>query len=240
MFVRSLLLAALTIGLAAPAAAVPAAGKPIAIKKTPARAPTKTLAKTTKAATKMAMKKPRTTIVTTPEPVFVEEVKRPGGYMVPKPVVLKNPTQTDLEANAVWNLRAALNVAALQCQYSQFLRTTKNYNSFLQAHSEELVRAQAAMVAHFRRTDGKMALNRFDEYTTRTYNSYSTLDAQYAFCESAGLVGRHALQVPKGKLGITALARGPEIRAALAYAPLSPALGYVIPDLLVLPDIAAL
>lgn len=228
MLVRTTILATLTLMLTMPAAAAPPA-KPAATKKASAKAAAKTPAKTP------AKKAP----VVAAEPA-VEEVKRPGGFMVPKQVVLKNPTPADLEANAVWNLRAAMNVAALQCQYSQFLRTTKNYNSFLQAHSEELTRAQAQMIAHFRRTDGAKALNKFDEYTTRTYNSYSTLDAQYAFCNAAGLVGRYALEVPKGKLGVTALARGPEIRAALAYSPLSPALLYVAPYPVVLPDIAAL
>ena len=157
--------------------------------------------------------------------------------MVPKVVVLKNPTPAEREANAVWNIRAALNVAALQCQFSPFLRTVKTYNSFLQAHSEELSRAQATMVGHFKRTDGARALTSFDMYTTRTYNSYSTLDAQYAFCNAAGIVGRRALAVPKGKLGGVALTHGPEIRSALSYQALSPALTVVIPDPVVVPPL---
>ncbi len=223
MFLRPYLVGALAIGLAAPAAAAPAK-KPVADKKAPAAS---------------ARKAAKTVVVLAP-PVPAEEVKRPGGFMVPKAVVLVSPTQAESEANAVWNLRAALNVAALQCQFSQFLKTTKNYNSFLQAHSEELVRAQTTMVGHFKRTDGAKALNRFDEYTTRTYNSYSTLDAQYAFCNAAGYVGRLALAVPKGQLGAAALAQAPAIRAALAYTPLAPALLVVVPDLVALPDIAAL
>ena len=38
----------------------------------------------------------------------------PGGFMVPKEVVLKNPTPADREANAVWNIRAALNGHAVR------------------------------------------------------------------------------------------------------------------------------
>ena len=177
--------------------------------------------------------------VTEPAPL-VAEVRVPGGFMVPKAIVLKNPTTAEREANAVWNIRAALNVAALQCQFSGFLKTTKNYNSFLQAHSEELARAQQTMIGHFRRTDGAKALNSFDMYTTRTYNSFSTLDAQYAFCNAAGFIGRRVLAVPKGKLGETALSDGPAIRAALAYSPLAPALLLVMPDPIVLPDMATL
>ena len=218
-------IAALATALAAPTTAAPAkkSAKPAASKP---------------AAAKPAVKAPPPVV---PEPVAAAPSRVPvGGFMVPKQVILKNPTAADIEANAVWNLRAAMNVAALQCQYSAFLRTTRNYNSFLQAHSEELIRAQMTMIAHFRRTDGAKALSKFDEYTTRNYNRYSTLDAQYAFCNAAGLVGRHALAVSKGKLGTTAIARGPEIRAALAYSALSPSLAFVDPDPVALPDFAAL
>ena len=215
---RSLVLATLAVVVAAaPAAAAPA--------KKPAAKP----------ASKSAAKNP----LLDPTPPAVAEARvPPGGFMVPKEVVLKNPTQTEREANAVWNVRAALNVAALQCQFSPFLRTVKTYNSFLQAHSEELSRAQATMVGHFKRTDGARALTSFDMYTTRTYNSYSTLDAQYAFCNASGVVGRRALAVPKGQLGVTALANGPAIRAALSYTPLAPALAVVIPDPIVIPALA--
>ena len=212
-----LLVAGLAVGAIAPAGAAPK--KPVA-----------------KTASRPA--RPVATAVA-PAPPIVEE-RRPGGYMVPKEIVLRNPTPAEREANAVWNIRAALNVAALQCQFSGFLKTTKNYNSFLQAHSEELARAQQTLIAYFRRTDGARALNSFDMYTTRTYSSFSTLDAQYAFCNAAGFAGRRALAVPKGKLGEAALANGPVIRAALSYSPLAPALLLVMPDPVVIPDVATL
>ena len=61
-------------------------------------------------------------------------------------------------------------------------------------------------------------------YLTKTYNSYSTLDAQYQFCEAAGIVGREVLAIPKGQLGAEAMRRGPQIRASFAQMPLAPAL----------------
>lgn len=145
--------------------------------------------------------------------------------MVPRMVTLRPMTPAETEANAVWNMRAALNVAALQCQFSPFLNSVRMYNAILKNHSEELSKAQATMLAHFKRYDGaKAAVNSFDQYTTRTYNSYSTLDAQYAFCEAAGRVGREVLAMPRGKMGSEALRRNPEIREALLERPLSPAL----------------
>jgi len=162
--------------------------------------------------------------VATPVPAAEVAPATTGGFMVPKAVMLRSPTPADAQANAVWNIRAALNVAALQCQFSPYLATVKNYNDFLKHHADELVSAQMVLLGHFKRQDGARGPNSFDQYTTRTYNSYSTLDAQYKFCDAAGRVGREVLAVPKGRLGAEALRRGAEIRASLAQQPLSPAL----------------
>ena len=142
--------------------------------------------------------------------------------MVPRAVILRPTTSQEAEANAVWNVRAALNVAALQCQFSPFLAAVSNYNAVLKHHSDELGRAQAVMISHFKRYDGAKAANSFDQYTTRIYNSYSTLDAQYRFCDVAGRIGREVLTIPKDRLGSEALKHMPEIRAALEQQALSP------------------
>ncbi len=163
----------------------------------------------------------------------------PGGFMVPKAVVLRSPTPAEAQANAVWNVRAALNVAALQCQFSAFLATVKNYNDLLKHHGDELTQAQTTMIGHFRRYDGGRAPNSFDQYTTRTYNSYSTLDAQYRFCDAAGKVGREVLAIPKGKLGAEAIRLSAETRDALSDQPLAPALAVVPMQPLVIEPIIA-
>lgn len=160
-----------------------------------------------------------------------------GGFMVPKAVILRSPTSAEAASNAVWNVRAGLNVAALQCQFSGYLKTVKNYNDFLKHHGDELVSAQQVMLGHFRRTDGNRAANSFDQYTTRTYNSYSTLDAQYAFCDAAGRVGRLALALPKGKLTGMALTLLPQLRLSLNQQALSPALNIMAIAPMPLPEI---
>ncbi len=138
-----------------------------------------------------------------------------GTMMTPKAVVLRPTTPAENEANAVWSTRAGLNIAALQCQFSPYLATVRNYNDFLRQHAEELDRARATMVAHFKRYDGAQAQNSFDRYTTQTYNSFSTLDAQLAFCDAAALAGRQALTLRKGGLGRDASRLRDDMRAAL-------------------------
>ena len=155
--------------------------------------------------------------IVAPEPVqpIVATAPVPGGMMTPKEVKLRPTTPAEAEANAIWSIRAGLNIAALQCQFSPFLATVRNYNDFLRQHTEELERARVTMVAHFRRYDATQAQNSFDRYTTQTYNSYSTLDAQYAFCEEAAAAGRAALTVRKGELGRRAPELRDKVRAAL-------------------------
>ena len=160
--------------------------------------------------------------VPVPVPVPVPEIatepvvtRSADGMMTPLPVKLRPTTPAEAEANAVWNVRAALNIAALQCQLSPYLATVRNYNDVLRQHADEFDRARATMVAHFRRYDGTQAQNSFDRYTTQTYNSFSTLDAQTAFCEQAGLTGRIALTVRKGELGHHAVELRDPVRASL-------------------------
>ena len=121
----------------------------------------------------------------------------------------------ELNANLIWTMRAGLNVAALQCQFAPELRTVENYNNMLRQHAVELQSTYAALTAYFKRTGGKTGLTQLDQYTTRTYNSFSTLQAQRIFCETAAAIGRETLQRPRGELGQVAAARLREFRNSL-------------------------
>lgn len=156
------------------------------------------------------------------------------GIMVPKPVVLAKPTPIEARAHAVWMLRAALNVAALQCQYSPFLRTVDNYNQMLRKHGPELTAAQATMVGHFNRTVKRGGAASFDRYNTRSYNSFSTLDAQYNFCWAASQAGGALRVANVGSMASVAETMGPQLRAALQVVP--PAAGLMVPPPAPFPD----
>jgi hypothetical protein len=147
-------------------------------------------------------------------PVSDAAAPLPRGVM--PPVQMRDMTPAEQRAHQVWSLRAALNVAALQCQFSPFLRTVKNYNLMLPHHAAELASALKTMNGHFVRLDGaKAARQTFDQYTTRTYNSFSTLEAQLTFCEKASQIGWEALAAKKGSYADIAASRLPEVRAAL-------------------------
>ena len=134
-------------------------------------------------------------------------------------IVLPGATEKELQAHLLWNMRAGLNVAALQCQFSPVLLSVRNYNDLLRQHGAELAAAYTTIGAYFKRVAGKAKGNAWqtalDQYTTKTYNGFSTLHAQLGFCETAGAIGREALDQPKGSLHLTAKARMREFRNSL-------------------------
>ena len=131
---------------------------------------------------------------------------------------LPRATAPEYRAHLIWNLRSGLNVAALQCQFSPFLRTVDLYNSILSHHARELAGAYTTLEGYFRRVGGRNGPRQFDQYSTQTYNNFSTLQAQYAFCQTAGRISREALAAPKGQLGQVATARMRELRNSLVPA----------------------
>ena len=124
-------------------------------------------------------------------------------------------TPAELKAHMLWNLRAGLNVAALQCQFSPILLTVPNYNDLIKKNADEMLAAQKALGGYFKRTVGKSWQTAFDQYTTRTYNGFSTMHAQLGFCEEASQIGRDARKLGRGKLTQLALERMREFRNSL-------------------------
>jgi len=112
-------------------------------------------------------------------------------------------------------MRAGLNVAALQCQFAPALGTVRNYNNMLHQHAAELQATYATLGAYFKRTRGKAWQTALDDFTTKTYNSFSTLQAQLIFCETASSIGRETLEAPRGRLAAIASERMREFRNSL-------------------------
>jgi hypothetical protein len=133
-------------------------------------------------------------------------------------IALPNATAAESRAHLVWNLRSGLNVAALQCQFSPSLRAVENYNALLAHHSKELAAAYQTLEGYFRRVHGRTGPRMFDEYSTQTYNNFSTLQAQIGFCQTAARIAREALARRKGELHQVATARMRELRGSLVAA----------------------
>lgn len=128
---------------------------------------------------------------------------------------LPDATPAEYRAHLIWNLRSGLNVAALQCQFSPYLRTVDNYNAFLAHHSRELASAYQSLEGYFRREHGREGPRRFDDYSTQTYNNFSTLHAQMGFCQTAAKIAKESLAIRKGDLHQLASARMRALRSSL-------------------------
>lgn len=130
---------------------------------------------------------------------------------------LPGATAEEVRAGLVWNLRAALNVAALQCQFEPTLLAISNYNATIAHHDAEMDQAQAGILGYFQRTvgKGKPGQAAADQYGTRIYSGYSTVQAQRGFCQAAANVGREAIFADRGTLHEVARKGLAEIKKSL-------------------------
>jgi hypothetical protein len=152
------------------------------------------------------------------DPDFKRGPIDPSDPLVGIPVPGANAAEQ--RAALLWNLRAGLNVAALQCQFSPYLRAVDNYNGILAHHSGELATAYTTLNNYFKRVQASPAKGQkaFDDYTTMTYNNFSTLHAQLGFCQTASNIAKEALTLPKGQFGSFAQTRMRELRNSLVPA----------------------
>ena len=130
---------------------------------------------------------------------------------------LPGATDDEIRANLVWNLRSALNVAALQCQFEPSLLTVENYNVALANHKDELKKSFDTITRYFTRTakGAKPGQTAMDRYGTRTYSAFTTVGAQYGFCQTAAQVATDAAYAPRGSLYKVAIADMSALRNAL-------------------------
>ena len=140
-----------------------------------------------------------------------------NGYEPGMGVPLPNATPAEQNAALIWNLRAGLNVAALQCAFEPTLRTMQNYNAILNDHSAELASSFNTLTAYFKRVNKSPALGQkaLATYGTKTYSGFSTVRAQVGFCYAASRIGRIGLFTPKGRFITLAQEHLRELRNSL-------------------------
>lgn len=121
-------------------------------------------------------------VITAQQPVALSAIHREAGDM-----------------ERVWHLRAALNVAALQCARSSASPLVKDYNLILTRHRAVLAQAYAAKQARFQQAGGKAWQKAMDRHMTQLYNHWAWPPAQDRFCAAATEAARRAaLVAPDG------------------------------------------
>ena len=126
-------------------------------------------------------------------------------------------TPVELRAGLIWTLRAALNVAALQCQFEPTLLTVPNYNAMIKDHKDEIQKAFDTVGKYHARIQKSAAAGQaaFDQSNTKIYSAFATVAAQFNFCQTANSIGREAIFTPRGHLGDLAEERMRELRNSL-------------------------
>lgn len=89
-------------------------------------------------------------------------------------------------SQAVWNLRSAYNVAALNCVEAEYQPILTGYKRFLSVYAKSLAKANKEVDASFRtQHSGRAAIKARETYQTQVYNFFSLPPAGNAFCQAA-------------------------------------------------------
>ena len=100
----------------------------------------------------------------------------------------------------LWNLRSALNVAALNCLKPQHASILPAYAGFLDRYKTKLAQANRALDGEFRTRYGAGYRTYQDQYITQVYNYFALPPVTEAFCDAAtGVAGELAL-VPAAEI----------------------------------------
>jgi hypothetical protein len=98
---------------------------------------------------------------------------------------------------SIWNFRAAINVAALNCQGPVWGAIAQNYNRMIVVHKARLTVANTAVDNEYRkRFPGQNALRVRDTRTTELYNYFALPPVREAFCNAALSKSQEAIAVP--------------------------------------------
>lgn len=150
-------------------------------------------------------------LITPQQPVALSEIHRQAG-----------------DVERIWHLRAALNVAALQCVGSRQAELVKDYNLLLSRHKAVLAQAYSAKQERFQQLSGKGWQKAMDRHMTQLYNHWAWPPAQQRFCANAMEAARRvtvvspeefAVYAPKALASVDqpiALSQGSSIRLVSA------------------------
>ena len=131
---------------------------------------------------------------TTPQvsaPTFPTPTEREAVADTPPPPALAETG----DAMQVWQLRSALNVAALGCSRAGDASISSRYNAMLKQHGPLLTQAYLAEEARYRAAHGKAWQRVQDREATRLYNRYANHAEPDRFCREASRISEEALRV---------------------------------------------
>lgn len=125
-------------------------------------------------------------------PVIPPRPQPPGGATASMIVPTVGPDGVRQTVNAnlstaqtTWNLRSALNVAALNCLKPQHAAILPAYKDFLKTHARKLSSTNTALQGEFRKRYGATYRDVQDSYMTQVYNYFALPPVLNDFCDTA-------------------------------------------------------
>ena len=85
--------------------------------------------------------------------------------------------------NAFWNLRIALNVAAIGCRHAGSLQLVSDYNGIIARHGNLIRAAETTVIA-------RNGIAARDKLSTKLFNYFAQPPAQKEFCRVAGSIAQ--------------------------------------------------
>jgi hypothetical protein len=144
-----------------------------------------------------------------PAPVVIAPVRTPARPLPPGGAALgmvmpqvgvdgvrQTPNRAISTNEAVWHLRAALNVAALNCQGPVWDQIAVNYNKFIANNKATLTKISRAIDGEYKtRYPGQNALRVRDTKMTDLYNYFSMPAVKQEYCDTALAKSKEAAAV---------------------------------------------
>ncbi|MCX7675880.1 MAG: hypothetical protein N2Z59_00700, partial [Alteraurantiacibacter sp.] len=93
-------------------------------------------------------------------------------------------------AQAVWSLRSAYNVAALNCMKNEHASILPGYSAFLRNHARLLKKVNADLDRKFKAENGAQFIKVREAYQTQIYNFFAFPPVLPAFCDAAVVMAR--------------------------------------------------
>ena len=110
-----------------------------------------------------------------------------------------------------WNMRAAFNVAALNCLRPQHAQILDGYKAFLNNHKRELLATYKTVEGEFKAKHKSKGLFERDLYMTQVYNHYAFPPTLMEFCDGVLAMSQESLTVKSADLDSFAARRMPMI-----------------------------
>lgn len=103
-------------------------------------------------------------------------------------------------AQALWQLRIALNVAALNCRGLGYETLIPDYSKFLTNNRREIAAAERTVIADQRKLNGGNGISQRDALSTRLYNYFAQPPVLASFCPTAVRVASAAATEPRANI----------------------------------------